>query len=403
MPSARELLDDTWYGLAGLFMGVCGFTIVVTAVSIAFGFSVLIIGLPVAVLAAKLDRWWCTLERRRAAPILGDPIAARFRAATGETRIGRALSILRDRQTYLDAAWMVVSLPLGIVTFTIAVTAWSTTVGLLAMPLYAWSMPGWIGRHAVFCSLAGPVLAVPVAWLSAWVVHGNARIYADGAARLLGGGRTAALEARVESLTETRAGVVDAATQELQRVERDLHDGAQARLVALAMDLGMAEQRLTEADPATAREHVASARGQAQAAMAELRDLVRGIGPSILHDHGLDAALTALASGRTPPVELRVDGAGSEHGTRAAAAYFVVAEALANARKHAQASRVSVHVHLDAAERLVAEVTDDGVGGADLQAGTGLSGLHKRVAAVDGTLDVVSPPGGPTTVRAVLP
>ncbi len=173
---------------------------------------------------------------------------------------------------------------------------------------------------------------------------------------------------------------------ELQRVERDLHDGAQARLVALAMDLGLAEQRLAQADHETAMEHVAAARGQARAAMAELRDLVRGIGPSILTDRGLDAALTALVSGRTPPVDLRVELASTEVTARETAAYFVVAEALANARKHARASLVSVHVYEDTERALVAEVVDDGCGGADPEAGSGLEGLRKRIAALDGSL-----------------
>jgi signal transduction histidine kinase len=211
------------------------------------------------------------------------------------------------------------------------------------------------------------------------------------------------LEQRVQTLSETRAGAIDASVTELQRVERDLHDGAQARLVALAMDLGLAEQRLANADPESAAEHVASARGQARAAMAELRDLVRGIGPSILTDRGLDAALTALVSGRTPPVDLQVELTSTEVTARETAAYFVVAEALTNARKHAQPSEISVHVRAEADDRLIVEIADDGVGGADPQAGSGLAGLQKRVAALDGTLSIVSPPGGPTTVRAELP
>jgi len=173
--------------------------------------------------------------------------------------------------------------------------------------------------------------------------------------------------------------------------------------VALAMDLGLAEQRLANADHESALEHVAAARGQARAAMAELRDLVRGIAPSILNDRGLDAALTALVSGRNPPVELRVDVPTREVTAREAAAYFVVAEALTNARKHADATKISVRVWEDAAARLIVEIVDDGVGGADPQAGSGLAGLRKRVAAIDGTLAIQSPPGGPTTVRAELP
>jgi len=246
-------------------------------------------------------------------------------------------------------------------------------------------------------------LGILAAVVGAWVVRGLAWGQASLVAVMLGPSRTEALETRVQTLAETRAGAFDAAVAELQRVERDLHDGAQARLVALAMDLGLAEQRLAHADPATALEHVASARGQARAAMAELRDLVRGIAPSILNDRGLDAALTALVSGRNPPVELRVELPERPVGPRETAAYFVAAEALTNARKHAAASRVAVHAWENAADKLIVEVIDDGVGGADPEAGSGLSGLRKRVAALDGTLTVVSPRGGPTTVRAEFP
>jgi signal transduction histidine kinase len=147
---------------------------------------------------------------------------------------------------------------------------------------------------------------------------------------------------------------------------------------------------------------VAAARGQAQAAMAELRDLVRGIAPSILGDRGLDAALTALVSGREPPVDLRVEVPPRAVGPAEIAAYFVVAEALTNARKHARASRISVRVWL-LDGRLIAEVEDDGVGGADPAGGSGLAGLRKRVAALDGVLVVSSPVGGPTRVRAEIP
>ena len=169
------------------------------------------------------------------------------------------------------------------------------------------------------------------------------------------------------------------------------------------MDLGLAEQRLSCDDPETAREHVAAARTQARAAMAELRDLVRGIGPSVLQDRGLDAALTALVAGRTPPVDLYVRLPRKRAGARETAAYFVVAEALANARKHASATQLWVRVWEGDDRRLIVEVVDNGIGGAEPEGGSGLAGLRKRVAALDGEFEVESPPGGPTTVRAEFP
>jgi signal transduction histidine kinase len=318
-------------------------------------------------------------------------------------RLTRWIATLRDRQTWFDGLWMLAAFPLGIVMFTLAVTLWGLVLGMLTAPIYDWSIPGWMHANDVFMSIAEPLLAFPAAVLAAWLIRGLAVTEALCAARLLGPTRAEELQQRVQTLSETRAGAVDAAVTELQRVERDLHDGAQARLVALAMDLGMAEQRLAGADPQTAMEHVAAARGQARAAMAELRDLVRGIGPSILTDRGLDAALTALVAGRNPPVQLTVELPDKEVGARETAAYFVVAEALANARKHGQASAISVHVYEDRRRMLIAEIVDDGVGGADPDGGSGLTGLRKRVAALDGTLSIDSPPGGPTTVKAELP
>jgi signal transduction histidine kinase len=402
-PLTRACWEETGFLLLSFVTGTASFTFLVSAVSTALGLAVIIIGIPLVVLVAHADRWWCGLERRRVARVLGRPVQGVYAAPKGNGWAGRQLSILGDRQTWFDALWMVVALPLGIVGFALALGAWTTVLGLLVAPIYAWSIPGWVNDHVVPLSIIGPFLALPAAVAAAWLVRGVALAQAKLAAAMLGLGRAEVLEQRVQTLSETRAGAVDAAVTELQRVERDLHDGAQARLVALAMDLGLAEQRLAQADHETALEHVASARGQARAAMAELRDLVRGIGPSILNDRGLDAALTALVSGRDPAVDLRVELPGTDVTARETAAYFVVAEALANARKHARATHVSVHVWEGTDRALIAEVVDDGVGGADPEAGSGLVGLRKRVAALDGTLAVSSPLGGPTTVRAELP
>jgi signal transduction histidine kinase len=402
-PFTADCWRETWFLLVGFVVATIGFAVVISAVATAISFAILIIGLPVAVLVARFDRWWCGIERWRVSRLRRRPLPGVYAPPAGGHWVTRAVSVLRDRQVYLDALWMVVAFPLGVVGFVLAVTLWTNVLALLTAPIWFWSIPGWIHAHVVAASIVAPFLAFPAAVVAAWIVRGMAFASSATAIRLLGPNRAEQLERRVQTLSETRAGAVDAAVTELQRVERDLHDGAQARLVALSMDLGLAEQKLANADPETALEHVAAARGQARAAMAELRDLVRGIAPSILNDRGLDAALTALVSGREPPIQLRVELRTTEVGPRETAAYFVVAEALTNARKHAHASRVSVRVWEDAADRLVVEVVDDGVGGADPHAGSGLAGLEKRVAALDGTLAVSSPEGGPTTIRAELP
>jgi signal transduction histidine kinase len=210
----------------------------------------------------------------------------------------------------------------------------------------------------------------------------------------------AELSERIDVLTETRAGAVDAQAAELRRIERDLHDGAQARLVALAMELGMAEDKL-ETEPEEARRLVAEARRDARQALVELRDLARGISPPVLADRGLQAAVEALAARSPVPVALSADTARRPGLAVESAAYFVVAEALTNAAKHSGASRVDVRIAAPPGA-LTVEVSDDGVGGAD-PAGQGLDGLRRRVEALDGTLEVESPPGGPTLLRASLP
>jgi signal transduction histidine kinase len=205
---------------------------------------------------------------------------------------------------------------------------------------------------------------------------------------------------RIAELEETRAGAVEQQESELARIERDLHDGAQARLVALGMQIGLAEQKLAT-DPAAAQALLAEARHGTREALEELRDLARGIHPPVLADRGLEAAIAALAV-RTPlKVDVKVDLPRRPPQTVETAAYFVVAESLANSGKHSEAGRVEIVVREREGE-LVVEVSDDGVGGAD-ENGSGLRGLARRVGALDGRLEVVSPAGGPTTIRAVMP
>lgn len=208
------------------------------------------------------------------------------------------------------------------------------------------------------------------------------------------------LARRIETLERTRAGAVDVQEAELRRIERDLHDGAQARLVALGMSLGMAEQKLAS-DPEAAQKLLAEARVGTLEALEELRGLARGIHPPVLADRGLEAAISALADRSPLRVNVAVDVPRRPARAVETAAYFVVAEALANAGKHAHAQSIDIGLRTDDGQ-LVVEIVDDGRGGADT-GGSGLQGLARRVEALDGTLDVVSPPGGGTTIRAVIP
>ncbi len=254
---------------------------------------------------------------------------------------------------------------------------------------------------AAVAAAAGLLLAAP--WLARQVTWADAA----SARALLGPGRSEELAQRVESLARSRAGVVAAADAERRRIERDLHDGAQQRLVSLAMNLGMARERFAGA-PEPVRRAIADAHDEAVLALSELREFIRGLHPAVLNDRGLDAALSGLAARAPLPVKLRVDVQRPASPSVEAVAYFIVSEALTNVAKHAQATRAEVTVTRDG-DVLRVTVTDDGSGGAapaegdDAGAGTGLRGLAQRAAAVDGTLTIDSPPGGPTVITAELP
>jgi signal transduction histidine kinase len=276
---------------------------------------------------------------------------------------------------------------------------------MVTLPAWYWSLPAPVefglfqvdSLGTAFLALDVGLVAIPVLFvLQRWATEGMVRL----SVTLLSPSREAALRARVVELAATRAGVVDAAAAELHRIERDLHDGAQARLVALALDLGMAEERFAR-DPEGAMQLVGEAREEAKRALAELRDLARGIRPSMLAERGLGPALTALAARSPVPAGVDLQIPGGCPAPIENAAWFVVSEALANAGKHSGAKRVVLTVRGDEG-RLLVEVADDGVGGADA-AGSGLTGLRRRVEALDGSLEILSPQGGPTTIRAELP
>jgi signal transduction histidine kinase len=217
----------------------------------------------------------------------------------------------------------------------------------------------------------------------------------------LSGANQQQMSERIDVLTNTRAGVVDAQEEKLRRIERDLHDGAQARLVALGMSLGMAEQKFDAAEPEEARELLAEARAGAEHALRELRDLARGIHPPVLADRGLEAAVRSLADLSPMQVSVSADLGGRPPAAVESAAYFVSAEGLANAAKHADATRVEIRIARRGGA-LHLEILDDGVGGADAEGG-GLRGLRGRVQALDGTFRVLSPAGGPTVLTVELP
>jgi signal transduction histidine kinase len=413
-PFTAACWRETLYLIAGFATATAAFTFVVTGLALSLSLSILVVGLPIAVGFIYLNRLFCNLDRLLARLVLDAAIERPYHPLAPGSLLQRSLSVITTATAWRDIAWMVVSFPVAVATFTVAVTAWATSLGLMTLPIW-WR---YNDTDSTFVNefindLIGQgqfeprqLLGIPVGILlvivSAWLIRACALGQAAIAAELLRPTREAELESRVETLTHTRAGAVDAAVTELERVERDLHDGAQARLVALNIDLGLAEQKLAAGEDDAARTHIAEAREQAQVAMGDLRDLVRGIGPSILRDRGLEAALNSIAIGTTPPVSVDVELPPGKPDAAETAAYFVCVEAIANATKHAAAGRIDVHVRRDGSGRIVAQITDDGRGGADPAPRSGLAGLQQRVAALDGTLSITSPLGGPTIVKAEI-
>ena len=306
-----------------------------------------------------------------------------------------------------ESAWRQVAYHLG--AGSLLLVGETALVGLLATGLFLLGSVVWIGSLPQSARMPDPVAqwalltgSGALCFLAApWVAHAVARVDRACAVRLFGPSRAARLNQRVESLTEGRDGLVAAVDAERRRLERDLHDGAQQQLVSLAINLGLARATLTGL-PDEAVRVIDSAHDSALKAISELKSLVRGLHPAVLDDRGLDAALSALAERAPFPVTVGVEMDRRPTPRVEAVAYFMVSEALTNAAKHARATRAEIRVHrADGLLRVV--VTDDGVGGADPDHGSGLVGLRSRAASVDGVLHIDSPLGGPTQLALEVP
>ncbi|MEU0509084.1 sensor domain-containing protein [Amycolatopsis sp. NPDC006125] len=388
--------------LTSLLLGPATFAwaLVTTLVSGVLSFTYLA---PPAFLAVTWGtRRIAEFERWRAALVLGRRVESPYPAPLRGNPWRRGRALVREPATWRDLAWLLSLFPAGLAGLA-GLVAGVVDLATILAPLWLWSVPNpylppvvdWLfntvgGRFAL--TGIGLVLA-PVVWP---LVTTAANLQARAAAMLLEAGPRQRLARRARELAVTRRRVVDAQAAELKRIERDLHDGAQARIVAAGMTLALAERKLRPAG-----DDLRNARRQLDEALAELRRLVRGIHPPILTDRGLVAALAALAGDAPLPVEVRADELGDLPPAVESAAYFVAAEGLANVVKHAGADACTISIRRTG-DTLSLTVRDDGRGGAD-QTGAGLDGLRRRVEALDGTMSVTSPAGGPTTVRAELP
>jgi signal transduction histidine kinase len=410
----RQLGVDTAYVLVGFPLAIAAFVVVVTLLAVGAGTLVIWVGLPLLTLTLLVARGFAAVERMRLPAVLRrqlpSPVYRQAPAGAGPVR--RLVEPLRDPQCWLDVLHALLRFFVSIPAFVVVVVWWSVALAGLTYAAWGWALPDGpddqdlpellglsdgLGTRIAFYGVLGVVFA---AALPA-VIRGCALVEAQLARALLM--LRAGTQAELGRLSQGRDSAVAAEAVALRRLERDIHDGPQQRLVRLSMDLHRA-RRMVDTDPDGARATLDEAAVQTRETLEELRALSRGIAPPVLADRGLAAALAAIAARSPVPVELAV---ALPDGRRLApavenSAYFLVSEALANTAKHSEATLARVTVVCEH-DRLRVVVEDDGRGGAVLAPGHGLAGLTDRLRAVDGLLIVESPRGGPTRLIGELP
>ncbi|WP_407286954.1 sensor histidine kinase [Streptomyces sp. BP-8] len=409
----------TWREFLYLFlslpMSIVMFTYAIAVISLGAGLLVTFLGIPLLAGGLAGNRGLGSVERARARGLLALDVADPEPVRPSKPGVmGWVGAVLKSGVSWRHLLYSLLHFPWAVFSFVLSVTFWTIGWALLAYPLWRWTFPAYLDQPGIQMWGDGSgngfyLDTTAEIWITSgmglllvlagpWVIRGLTQVDRVMVHGLLG---PSSLATRVVELESDRGVVVDTAAADLRRIERDLHDGAQARLVSLAMDLGLAKEKLAQ-DPEAAARMVDEAHGEVKIALQELRDLARGIHPAILTDRGLGPALSALAARCTVPVKVTVD---LDHRPAAAIegiAYFTVSELLQNVSKHARATRATVDVWCTA-DRLVVLVTDDGRGGARTDAGTGLAGLAERLGSVDGLLIVDSPIDGPTSITAELP
>lgn len=411
----RRLGIDTRYVLVGFPVAVIGFSLLITGFALGVGLIPAFgVGIPVLAGTLLVARGCAEIERQQLPDVLGRPVSRpRYRyAPAGASQFRKLVNPITNGQSWLDLLHGIVVFPIAIAAFVVTVTWWSIAVSALLYPLYGWilqrippdqnrELPELLGFPDTLLvnDLVYVAIGLVFALTLPLIVRGAALTRASIGRALLS--TLAEIQDRIDTLTESRAAAVSAEATALRKLERDIHDGPQQRLVHLAMELGRAKRQL-DTDPGAASSTLEGAIAQTRETLDELRTLSRGIAPPVLTDRGLPSALAALASRGTVPVKLEILTEERFPAAVENTVYFVVAESLANIAKHSQATMCTVTLQrMDGT--LTVTIGDDGVGGAHMSKGHGLAGLADRLRAVDGTLRVDSPVGGPTVVGAELP
>lgn len=412
----RQIGSDLAYILPGFFVSLASFTALVALFTLGLSTLIIWVGLPVLVACLATARWFADINRAALRRWAGEIPPVHYRNQR-KYSVSGMFKNLADPQLWKDFIHgFLVTFPLRTATFCVAITVLAAALGgltqwfwmgflpegntslaqLIGLDIYLGVSPetaeSWLGLAY------GAVLLLLLPFITHLLAVADAAL-----TRTLLTNETAALRARSEELAASRAQVVSEEASTLRKIERDLHDGPQQRLIRMQMDVEAAQRRMAT-DPEAARKLMDGALEQSREALAELRQLSRGIAPPLLADRGLRTAVESLASKSTLPVAVTGNLAPNVRITESAenAAYFVVSEALANVAKHAGANQAAITVNTSPTELLL-EVKDDGGGGAHVGKGHGLAGLVDRLAGVDGSLEVVSPDGGPTFLRASIP
>ncbi|MEU0572803.1 sensor domain-containing protein [Nonomuraea sp. NPDC005983] len=408
----RRVLLDTRYTLIGFPTAVIGFVLLLPGFAAGIGTSLVWIGVPILAGTLLIARGFADAERGWLSDVLKrPPVRPRYkRPPEGAGRFRRLANPITSGQSWLDLLHGILNFPLAIVSFVLTVVFWAVPVTALTYPLWGLvtaqipgnqELPEVIGLgsgYAIGCVFYVSLGLVALI-LMPFVVRASALTRAALGRALLTG--VAELQERIDDLAQGRAAAVSAEANALRKLERDIHDGPQQRLVSLAMELSRA-QRQMQRDPEAAQATISSAITATRETLDELRALSRGIAPPILSDRGLAPALAALAGRCTVPVDLDVQATERYEAAVENAVYFVVAESLTNVAKHSRATQCTIQLSRTG-NTLLLTMGDDGVGGAHVAKGHGLAGLADRLRAVDGELVVQSPEGGPTVIVAEVP